>query len=298
MQRITVTNLLNTITGFPPEIRDDPWGRSYTLALAVVKHFLGTDWIETHLQPINGAQGFLQPSPDAPSPNLHVQFFRTVDLGELLFNLQTIEGFDGCVDRLRTESIESVLAELDVARMLYINDHQFQFIKPSGQTGNDYDFKVNFTDGRIACVEAKCNLETQEVNLNTIKNALDKARSQLPKDQPGIIFVKLPSLWLDQVDFQRQSIELAQTFLRATGRIVSVNYYVASFDFRDGMMWQGHRFKETPNPANRFDVSRSWALLTNWVPDQTSWNKMPPKWTRLVFFPEKQPPTEIVVPPL
>lgn len=90
--RLTVRNLLNTVLSFPPEIRNDPRVRSYTPALGVV-NFLGENWLEEHIQPLSGATGFLQVDLDAETAKREVQYFRTIDLGELLFNLQQIEGF-------------------------------------------------------------------------------------------------------------------------------------------------------------------------------------------------------------
>src|SRR5262245_28355877 len=120
LPRITVRNLLNTLVSVPPEIANDKWGRSYWLALSVIKYYLGEEWTIRHLEPKSGAKGFLKPNLDVPEKE--VQLFKAIDLGELLFNLQNIEGFDGCVSRLRGGDIEATLAELDVARMLYIND--------------------------------------------------------------------------------------------------------------------------------------------------------------------------------
>jgi hypothetical protein len=219
------------------------------------------------------------------APEKEVQYFRTIDLGELLFNLQHIEGFDGCVARLKGGDVEPALAELDVARMLYINDQMFWFVEPQGKTGDDYDFLVLYPGGVGACIEAKCNIETPEVNLSTIKNSLQKARKQLPETAPGIIFVKLPAQWLSVPEFQRKSIETAMAFLRGTKKIVSVKYYVAPFHFVNGHLGQGHMFKEITNPQHRFDTSRNWDLLSHWIPPADEWNTLPRKYVRLVFFP-------------
>jgi hypothetical protein len=285
--RITARNLLNTVVGFSDEIRNDPWGRSYWLAISVIKHFLGEEWIATHLEPKSGASGFLQPDIDAPERE--IQFFRAVDLDELLFNLQHIEGFDGCVARLKSGDIQPSLAELDVARMLYINDHQFWFVEPEGKAGEDFDFRV-IAYGVVINVEAKCNLETPDVSFPTIKNSLHHARTQLPKGEPGIVFVKLPSQWVIKPEFAKPSVILAQRFLKGTTRVASVAYYGAPFHFVNGNLGQGHVYKEIPNPRNPFGVSHDWSLLNSWVPPNAHWNKMPAKWLRLVFFPAKDPP--------
>jgi len=288
LPRITIRNLLNTVLNFPPEVRTDPWARSYTLSLSVVKYFLGQEWIDEHLQPIHGRGGFLQV--DLDSTDREIQYFRAVDLGELLFNLQNIEGFDACVARLKAGDVEPTLAELDVARMLYINDHRFWFVERQNKAGSDFDFRLIFPGGLVACIEAKCNLETADFNTTTIKNALQKARTQLPPNEPGIIFVKLPSQWITAPAFARQSVETANEFLRGTERIVSVKYYVAHFLFSKGDLGQGHLFKEITNPKHRFGRTRNWDLLTNWVPPMIGWNKMPLKYVRLVFFPDLEPP--------
>jgi hypothetical protein len=90
-----------------------------------------------------------------------IQLFKAVDLAELLFNLQHVTNFNYCVDRLRHGDIGSALAELDIARMLYINCIKFWFVAPVGQTGWDYDLEVVYPSGIIACLEVKCNLEAQ-----------------------------------------------------------------------------------------------------------------------------------------
>ena len=45
--RLTVRNLLNSYLAFVnnPEVRDDAWARAYALSLAVIKYFLGENWL-------------------------------------------------------------------------------------------------------------------------------------------------------------------------------------------------------------------------------------------------------------
>jgi hypothetical protein len=286
--RITVRDLLDLTQKFTPEVQRDPWLRSYNLGLMVAKLFLGLDWIEEHLIPAHGAKGFLKV--DLSASDREVQYFRTIDLGEMLFNLQHIGGFDGYVARLRSGDVEPTLAELDVARMLYINDQLFWFVEPQNKIGHDYDFKVIFPGGIIGCVEAKCNLGTVQFNTATIKNSLQTARSQLPKDQPGIIFVKLPAQWMVHSDFARQTVSTALEFLRGTKRVVSVKYYINPYHFDGGNLAQGHFFNEIDNPNHRFEKTQNWELLSNWVPSGSGWNKMPRKYVRLAFFPLMEPP--------
>ena len=282
--RLTVRNLLNSYIAFVsnPEARDDPWARPYTLSLAVIRYFLGENWLTEHTEPGVGVRGFLRP--DIEADNHQVQFFKSIDLAELLFNLQHIEGFDGCLARLRGGDIEPTLAELDAARMLYINDHMFWFIEPQGKQGDDFDFRVILPGLRVANIEAKCNIETPTVNLKSIENALNKARRQLPSKQPGIVFLKLPPSWIDTPNFAPQAAQIATNVMRNSSRVVSVKYYVAPFFFQDGWLGQGHRFMEITSPHQH---GENWDLLKNWIPAPTALNKLPPKWVRMVFFSDR-----------
>jgi hypothetical protein len=224
-----------------------------------------------------------------PSDN-EIQTFKTVDLGELLFNLQHIDGFDDCIERLKAGNVEPCLAELDVARMLYINDHIFWFNRPEGEGGYNFDFMLILSNDAVAAIEAKCNLEIGEVNINSIRNSLAKARKQLPKNVPGIIFVKVPASSASQPGFADQAVKVAQEFLAGTERVVSVKFYVAPFEYKDGFIGQTHAFFEISNPNNKFDKSANWDLLRNWLPKQQQWNMMPPKWVRLLYFPLRELP--------
>jgi hypothetical protein len=288
VERISLIQLINCVAGLPEEIRNDFSARAYFLALAVAKHFFGEPWVLEHLRPDPEARGFLQIKEGLPPNKTAVQQFRVIDLGEMLFNLQHIYGFDGCVERMKNGSIEPTLAELDAAKMLFINDQRFWFVTPSGQIGNDFDFIVLFPDARLAPLETKCNLETEDVNFSTIKNALDHARKQLPKDEPGIIFVKLPMKWLSDPTFEAKSIDVGRRFLAGTGRVASVVFYISMFYYANGILSQGIRFKEIPNPKPRFGGA-DWQLLNNWVPPDQNKNLMPRNWVRFLYFPGSPP---------
>jgi hypothetical protein len=132
--KITVQHLLDTYLSFPDGIRQDLGASSFTITLLVVKYYLGEDWLKTHLRPLVSRPEFtrLQLADPAELQNakrIYIQSFKTVDLGELLFSLQEVDGFCECITRMKTERfVETGLAELDFVRMLYINDQKFRFI--------------------------------------------------------------------------------------------------------------------------------------------------------------------------
>jgi len=80
-----------------------------------------------------------------------------------------------------------------------------------------------------ACADAKCRLEGTEIRTDTVRNSLNKTRSNnLPPDKPGIIFVKVPQMWLEQDSVRRDIYEVVEVFLESTRRIVSVVVYAPS----------------------------------------------------------------------
>lgn len=283
INRLTIENLLVTYLQLPQEIRNDAGGSSFTIALGIVKYFLGNDWIEKHINPEIPEKGFVRLA-KADDPTGYIQSFRIVDLGELLFNLQHIEGFDACVERMKSGPPEPSIAELDIGRMLYINNHSFRFIIPTGRKKFDYDFEISFGQWTI-CADAKCKISNTAISVNTIINTLHEGREQLPANTPGALFVKIPQEWMTTPHYEQMMVESAETFFsRGTGRIVSVKFYIAPFHVQNGFLAQGHRFKEVTNRRNRFDTSKTWNLFT-YRPPVGALNTMPPKWLRLVDFP-------------
>jgi hypothetical protein len=55
--------------------------------------------------------------------------------------------------------------------------------------------------------------------------------------------------------------EAAKEFLKSTGRIVSVKYFVSTLHRQDGALTHVHSFQEISNPRNRFDAARNWDLI-------------------------------------
>jgi hypothetical protein len=265
--------------------RANPKQTTFTLAMSVIRHFLGEQWCKDHI--VQDAEhsrppGFLRLD-FAPGFEGERKTARVLDFAEMLFNLQHLEGFDDRIDQMRAGQIEATFAEFDFARFLYIHDIAFRFVEPSGSKGEDYDVDIKYADGRETCGDAKCRLEDTEVRAETVKNSLDKARrNNLPSDRPGIIFVKVPQTWLEEASVRSGIRAVVEGFLRNTGRIVSVVVYATvAMELADqSMTLLRHRFQEFPNPSHRFDQTKSWTLFKDYrVPEE--WGGMHPKWVRV-----------------
>jgi hypothetical protein len=283
-KRITRANLQQTVATFSPEIRTSPDWTTWTLATSVIGHFLGKDWVKANVPHQDGADatGFFQMD-FSSTERRDAKTARLLDFAETLFNLQHVSGFDDRVAHMRTSDAEAALAELDLGRFLYIHGIDFRFVVPTGQRGRDYDCAVTYADHRTACADAKCRTEASEIRPEYIRHSLQAARKKnLPNDEPGIVFVKVPQTWLESPDARHGLVKVASDFLRNTKRVVLVVLYcLVYFTHQEQrMMVIRHLLEEVENPNHRFDPTKSWRLFKGFqVPPE--WNGMPPHWHRI-----------------
>ncbi|UWU66105.1 hypothetical protein [Bradyrhizobium sp. NC92] len=230
---------------------------SVYLGLGVIMHMLGEKWMHHYV------------SQEAKFPNMltltssggeieAARQLRLGDLAEVLFNLQNVPGFDECVERLKAGDIEATLAELDLGRFLYLHSVTFRYVVPISKKGSDYDVEITYPNGVTACADAKCKVEG-EFNARTIEHSLETARKQLPKDKPGIVFVKHPAAWAKENFAELR--DLTHKFFRRTKRIVSVVFYVQPFERRGDQLLHQHGHAEFSNPGTRFGNNIDWNLF-------------------------------------
>lgn len=118
-----------------------------------------------------------------------------------------------------------------MGKILQILGVPFRFVTPTQTARGDYDLEIYFPSGIRAFGDTKCKLESTTVSKSSVKNSLDKARTQLPQGLPGIIFLKLPHTWWS--DEGRTSVKSAvEDFFRITKRVISVKTYFTLTEVR------------------------------------------------------------------
>jgi hypothetical protein len=270
----------------PDRTKSSALNMSFALGGAVVRAFMGDEWFDRHVMPSHRKPGFVTMN-ETSQLDLDLSVYRLIDLAELLFNLQHVEGFDDCLGRMRAGNIEDTYAELDFGRMLFWHHAPFRYVKPIGVTGADYDVDIIYRDGLFACGDAKCKIEGTDFSAKSIGYSLSKARKQLPDDRPGIVFVKIPPRWYREPDFVRRSSESALEFLRNTRRVVSVKFYVSTTIYHDGWVKIEHGYKEISNPITDFGDNVNWDIFRKHTNVPTS--GMPTHWQRILFYPDGVP---------
>jgi hypothetical protein len=282
--RITVKMLHNTLNGFPAEARVNGVTESFMLALALLKYFFGEAWVNEHVTPDTARPNYLRID-ESTAENRDLSAVRIIDLGEVIFNLQEVEGFDDCIARMGAGDIEGTFGELDLGRMLFLNEVPFRFVRPSGVKGADFDAEFAYPDGVVGCADAKCKMDTTPLGSKTIINTLRAARKQLPEDRPGAVFVKVPPHWMNDPQFANICAAAARDFLRNTRRVVSVKFYVAPLTFENGFLKQEHAYREISNPVTNFGNDKNWNIFRQHdLPPEA--NGMPAHWQRILFFPD------------
>jgi hypothetical protein len=189
----------------------------FDIALSVLLHFLGSNWVEQHLF----KDGPLKPPPRGVDPLRQFVIGREgYALAEMLFNLQHETGFEGIRERLIAGNIESVISELEAARFLRMYGETFRFVEPTGKKGFDYDLEV-FRPGMTIQCEVKARVETT-MSAHSIYLSLKKARTQLPQNALGIVFVRTPASEADKEILATKAAfdEASKRLFRSSTRIV------------------------------------------------------------------------------
>jgi hypothetical protein len=217
----------------------DGYMGAYCIAAVIIRHYLGEDWFDRNMDPQPFRGGYLKIGQQEFTDSL-VRAIRLIELAELLYNCAFVEGFGDFVNRVKTEhEVESVVAELRVARILFHGWVQFRFVVPTGKRGLDHDLEIKIADGVFAPADTKAKVEGTGLTVETIRNSLETARqNNLPKDGTGIIFLHVTQEWLvgttgmgdpDVKKFEQRLTEVQATlkvaitnFLRTTKRVVAV----------------------------------------------------------------------------
>lgn len=173
------------------------------LATLILGKFFGTEWFERHF--CVSKNWFLRVDISRWSEDGWNEMYRALirinNLAEMLINLQDFSGFDGCLQLLADGNIEAAFAELEVGKILSAYNVPFRFNRRTGKPKLDYDVGLSFRNGVPGCADTKCLLESTAMSDMAILERLKKARSQLPDNMPGAVFIKLPEEWTLSKDF-------------------------------------------------------------------------------------------------
>jgi hypothetical protein len=204
-------------------------------AMMIVKEFLGLDWMQRHVTGTGAPTDFFKNdwSTEARA-NMHK--LRLIYLAEFLINLQFVPNFKELLAKFKeNDLIEATFAELEVGRIIFLNRVPFRFVRATGKKKSDYDLEL-CVGGIATAADTKCKLETTSRSVDTVLGSLKAARSQLPDDKPGMIFVKVPQTWNPSGTddgILKDMREISDAFFigrgayKGTKHVVAVNFYLS-----------------------------------------------------------------------
>jgi len=248
--------------------------RCYFLAQHILINVLGKEWVIEKIHATEVKDNYLRNRADSDEDERrHVE--RVINLGEYILNLLKTEGFGEKLIDLKKGNIESLLAEFSCAKILFLNQYPFKFVKRSEKKKSDYDFEFIINDDRICC-ETKCKIEINQLNVTSIMNSLKKANGQLPKDLPGTIMISYPEIIEKNKQLLKVFEESVKRFFGQNNRVISILFHSEVFYFENNSL-QGRLFvfKEFVNYQNKFglydEIFKGTTYKKNYDSDLSDW---------------------------
>ena len=144
-------------------------------------------------------------------------------IGTILFELRLCSGFSEFCRRLSERDLQSTFFELLAARLFYPFRFDLLARPEVGIRGEDFDFVAVRNSEEL-------NVEVTSLTAprfsNTIINALNHKRKQLPNTKPAIIICHFPAKWVSpDFDLGFALMHTAFRFLAGTRRINAVIFH-------------------------------------------------------------------------
>jgi hypothetical protein len=194
------------------------------IATLVIENNLGKEWVSRH---IDG--NAVRPSPGnylrcRPSDSMerHEHYVRVMELGRRIFELGQEHFAQRLIQNLQRRDLEGAAFEADVVRMLIALPLVVDLREERGTKGDDYDIDLWVQPSRRWPIEVKTRDDDAPYSDKALSRTLGRARSQLPPDHPGMVFLKVPTSWLGDGTYRRNYSDVVNSFLRGTGRVHAV----------------------------------------------------------------------------
>lgn len=252
--------ILELRSDYPDE---EPIGIASFVAWHLLQAMFGRDWVRKHIADHKAPTKFFRPGADSVYQAV-IGRIRAIQLAEMVFNLQHVKGLEKSIELVKNGDVEAGFAEIEVGKILYSNEWEFEFVVPRQVKGDDYDLELRLRSSLVSC-ETKCKLEEFEAHEAGLIDSLNTARTQLPANRPGMIFVKIPQVWWDCFDERSEFKNFLQSttekFLRGTGRIVSVKFHSSVVVDGGTSFAPLALLMEVDNKKHRYDPDVDWSLF-------------------------------------
>lgn len=226
----------------------------------LLREYLGNTWFEQNILSAENSQYLRSPSSIDLDGYKHLD--RTTSLAEYIFNLQSVRGLERCLSHIRNSDVESGLAELEHARFFLQCGVRIEFRDAQGRKGEDYDTIVYLPGGQELACESESKQESTALSARTLRDTIEHARKQLPRDRPGLVFVTIPEAWV-WPDGATEKIESQiQAVLRQSGRLNAVVVHWELWNCQGDSAFRSARYRFYGNQQARYPISDLEKIMT------------------------------------
>jgi hypothetical protein len=222
----------NATTAYNGIIERNAVTEAFWVSIMIVSFMLGDEWrtrnITDSLFTDEKRIDYLRPRLETEHERYEHQF-RMILLADSLFSLQDCEGFDLKIEELQKVAptnpevrLEDIVVELMVASMLVRGGHPVKFRPRSGLDRQDFDIEIYFRKRANIFAEIKCKRDETAVNVNNLRRTLYQAEKQLPTAKPGVVFVRIPTDWLQSENLAREVDRVIRNFFRNVSHVNAV----------------------------------------------------------------------------
>jgi hypothetical protein len=231
---------------------------SQIIANEIAIHFLGEHWYNRYVKHTSRHATYFRVDNTASTEQITTGITRWLEFSETLLNLQHITGFEIVLGELFNGEIEAACAELEIARMLAMFGWKFAFVCPIGGAKQNYDLEVFYQDGYKVCAETAAKLEATAPRAKSILTSIRDSREQLPDEEPGVIFIKVPERWVRDIELANRITNVANGYLNQSEHIRSIKFYSPITIFTPERTARWHLYIEVSNPKFQ---ERNWDMF-------------------------------------
>lgn len=229
----------------------------YSMAYIILYFFLGKDWCERNIENAPPDKFFYSPSVEEQREEakeaveegaiyIDIHGIRIISLADYIWRLRTVEGIWIFVDKMKKRAdAQAAFLEIESCHAFLKAGYEVRFNIEMGQKERDYDMEFENENFDSLHVEVKSREQITK-DATYIKNALRKAKEQIPKNGNGVIVLRLAYELLTQNLFEIE--KEVKLFLNNTGRIKFVIFRFVTWHLKDNQLQLANRSRIFKNP--------------------------------------------------
>ena len=224
----------------------------YRGACLYLAKLFGDYWYRKLISIHFGADSQFMPKSWAEDIDMYKYVVRVIQLANFIHMVKDVPGIKEKIEEFKEKAdpIESIWFETFIPSTIQNSGHQLLLFVPTDKLRKTPDAIIKFRDSQIP-IEIKTNKFETAFSRRTLLNPLKDAFSQLPDAGPGVIFLMIPSEWINDSTFQQKAESVINRALERNRNCNAIFvYWPANFKL----------------PTGEFAFTWRFQHFTNWTP--------------------------------